>query len=106
MDIKTFENKLAMNTSALRQVKRLKTALRPTDIDIGISTAFTITFNFTWGDRIFSDRLVIKVESWGSNKRIEIYGSGEKQAGKIMPLTPANINKIYSTGMKVYKEMK
>ena len=107
MDINTFEKKLAMNTAALRQVKRLKSALKPTNIDIGVSTAFTVDFTLTWGaDTWQGKRLVIKVESWGSNKRIDIYGSGTtNQPYKRMSLTPANINKIYSIGMQVYKEM-
>jgi len=108
MDIKTFEKKLAMNNSAYHQVKKLIFKLKPNNVEIGISTAFTIDFTLTWGkDTWQGKRLVIKVESWGSNKRIEIYGSGTtNQPYERIPLTPSNINKIYSAGMKVYKEMR
>ena len=107
MDIKTFENKLAMNTSALRQVKKLVQVTKAKYIEIGISTEFTINFTLRYGkDRWTDDELVVRIESWGPNKRIEIYGYINKRGQSIMPLTSANINKIYSTGMKVYKEMK
>ena len=107
MDIKTFEHKLALNTGALSQVKRLVKQLKPRETDINISTEFTIVFRLSFGGERFSRKsLNIDVETWGINKRITIEGYGDRQARPVyMALTKANINKIYVTGMKVYKEM-
>ena len=108
MDVKTFEKKLSMNTTALKQVKKLAQVTRAKYLEIGISTEFTITFTLKYGKNSWSsDELVVKIESWGPNKRIEIYGYINKRGQSIMALTPANINKIYSfrDGMtKLYTE--
>ena len=105
MDIKEFEKKMSMNNMALQQVKKLAKQLKPNNVDVGVSTAFTVDFRLEWGKGWQGDSLDIKVESWGSNKRIDVYASGEKTHYIRMTLTPANINKIYSAGIKAYKEM-
>ena len=108
MDMKTFENRLAYNTGAYQQVKKLVKQLKPRELDINISTEFNITFRLNWPVQGIRDKsLVIRIESWGLRKGILIDGyGGIKQPNPVyMALTKSNINKIYSVGVKFYKDM-
>ena len=103
MNLKEFEKKWDLNKAAVAQVKKLIAKIKPTSVDIGCSTAFTLRFDLIWGKDLWdSDRLNINVETWGSNKRVEIYGGNNVRR---LPLSKASVNRIYQEGIIIRNQM-